>query len=80
MDMLGYRVFPNCKQLRNDNGFRFQRKLSGFAKQYADNRLDWEDFNPSVQSWIGHAIQADTLGLRASIFDKVVFKRESGEM
>ena len=26
--------------------------------------LDWEDFNPAVQSWIGHAQHAETEGLR----------------
>ncbi|WMP17279.1 reverse transcriptase domain-containing protein [Thiothrix lacustris] len=78
VDVLGYRVFPGFRQLRNDNGHRFTRKLRGFARAYAQGRMDWEDFNPSVQSWIGHASHADTLGLRRRIFGTTVFKREGG--
>lgn len=80
VDILGYRVFPDFRLLRNDNGFRFSRRLKQFAKRYSQNKMDWVDFNPSVQSWIGHASQADTLGLRTEIFESTVFKRESGGM
>lgn len=76
VDVLGYHVFPDYKKLRNDNGFRFTRRLRFFAKAYANNIMDWTDFNPSVQSWIGHAKQADTFGLRKTIFDSTVFVRE----
>jgi len=34
VDLLGYRVFPFRKYLRNDNGHRFHRKLRGLAKNY----------------------------------------------
>ena len=76
VDVLGYRVFPSYRLLRNDNGHRFIRRLRGFSKAYAGGDMHWEDFNPSVQSWIGHATQADTLGLRETIFDNNIFKRE----
>jgi hypothetical protein len=79
VDVLGYRVFPSFRQLRNDNGHRFARKLRGFARAYAQHALDWKDFNPSVQSWIGHACHADTLGLRQRIFGTTVFRREKGK-
>ncbi|WP_069472330.1 reverse transcriptase domain-containing protein [Candidatus Marithrix sp. Canyon 246] len=75
LDVLGYLVFPNHRCLRNDNGHRFFRKLRGFAKAYAQGKIDWEDFNPSVQSWIGHAKHADTYNLRAKIFYNTVFRR-----
>ncbi len=73
VDVLGYRVFPHHRLLRNDNGHRFARRLRDFAKAYAAGDMQWEDFNSSVQSWIGHASQADTLGLRQRIFDTTVF-------
>lgn len=75
VDLLGYRVFPDHRRLRNDNGHRFIRKLRHFAHAYAQGRLAWKDLNPSVQSWIGHALQADTLGLRKRIFSTIVFQR-----
>ncbi len=79
VDLLGYQVFPHHRKLRNDNGHRFSRKLRGFAKGYASGRLEWGDFNPSVQSWIGHAIHADTEGLRRTIFNATVFRRRNRE-
>jgi len=78
IDVLGYRVFPSHRLLRNDNGYRFARRLRQFATEYEKGRLEWADFNPSVQSWIGHASQANTLGLREAIFSATVFTRASG--
>jgi retron-type reverse transcriptase len=75
LDVLGYRVYPYKCLLRNDNGHRFARKLRGFAKAYAEHRMDWQNFNPSVQSWIGHARHANTKGLRCKIFSSIVFQR-----
>ncbi|HIF70640.1 MAG TPA: hypothetical protein EYQ29_15345 [Candidatus Lambdaproteobacteria bacterium] len=36
---------------------------------------DWKDFNPSVQSWSGHARHAETEGLRRVIFGNTIFVR-----
>ncbi len=75
LNLLGYLVYPASRRLRNDNGHRFYRRLRGFAEGYNQGRLDFSDFDPSVQSWIGHAIHADTYGLRRTIFSNVVFRR-----
>jgi len=76
LDLLGYRVFPYHRRLRNDNGHRFARKMRRYAKGFARGPLDWGDIDPSVQSWIGHACHADTLGLRRRVFSKVVSVRK----
>lgn len=78
VDFLGYRVFPGFRRLRNDNGLRFARRLRGFAAGYARGELDWPDFNPSVQAWIGHARHGETLGLRRRLFGATVFHRGMG--
>ncbi|MCP4701426.1 MAG: RNA-dependent DNA polymerase [Gammaproteobacteria bacterium] len=75
LDVLGYRVRARQRYLRNDNGHRFARRLRGFAAAYAAGTMTWEDFNPSVQSWIGHARHADTLGLRETLFSAIVFRQ-----
>jgi len=75
LDFLGYRVFPHFRRLRNDNGHRFNRKLRQFTKQYAKGQKSWRDFNPSIQSWIGHASHADTVGLRKKLFSGIVLTR-----
>ena len=78
VDLLGYRVFPDFRRLRDDNGHRFARKLRKFASGYAKGRILWEDIDPVVQSWIGHAAHADTSGLRARIFSQTIFRRGTG--
>lgn len=79
LDVLGYCMFPERRRLRNENGLRFRRRLRAFAQGYAEGRLDWADFDPSVQAWIGHAHHAETLGLRERIFSEVHFQRERTE-
>jgi len=78
LDFLGYTVFPHHRRLRNDNGWRFVRQYRGYARAWAEGRLDWDDFAPSVQGWIGHAAHADTWGLRERIFSDIVFTRGAG--
>lgn len=68
-------MLPDHRRLCNDNGHRFVRKLRRLALGYAQQRLTWDDIDPSVQSWIGHAKQADTMGLRKKIFSGIVFQR-----
>jgi len=78
LNLLGYLVYPTRRRLRNDNGYRFARKLRRFARGYAEGRLGWADINPAVQSWIGHARHADTEGLRKHLFGRTIFQRGSG--
>ena len=78
LDVLGYRVFPDFRLLRNDNGHRFTRKLRGFARSYAAGKADLRDFSPHLFSWLGHVRHADSEGLRERIFSGIVFRRESG--
>ena len=75
LDLLGYRVFRNRRRLRNDNGFRFRRRLKSLALGFAAGSLSWDAVNASVQSWIGHAQHADTWGLRREIFSEVSFSK-----
>jgi len=74
-DVLGYRVWPSHRQLRNDNGFRFRRKLRKLANKYQHDQIDWPQVHASVRSWIGHAKHGDTLALRKRIFSEVSFCR-----
>lgn len=76
VDVLGYRVFPDFRQLRNDNGHRFARKLRAMSVAYAEGDRSFDEMNPSVQSWIGHALHGDTWGLRKQIFSSVAFSRD----
>ncbi|MEA3413655.1 MAG: reverse transcriptase/maturase family protein [Pseudomonadota bacterium] len=75
IDLFGYHVFPTHRRPRSDNGHRFARRFRGWARAYRSGELDWDDFNPRVQSWIGHARHGETLGLREAIFGGTVFSR-----
>lgn len=75
LDLLGYRVYPWRTRLRNDNGFRFRRRLRKLARDYANGSVEWSAIQPRVQSWIGHAQQADTVELRRSLFADIVFTK-----
>jgi len=78
LNLLGYIVYPNHRRLRSDNGHRFARRLKRFAEGYAKGRIEWNEINASVQSWIGHARHADTEGLRRVILSQVVFRKGTG--
>lgn len=75
VDVLGYRVSRTRRLLRNDNGYRFRRKLKRLAQAYRLFKRDWDDINPAVQSWTGHARHAETEGLRKTLFAGVKFQR-----
>jgi retron-type reverse transcriptase len=75
LNLLGYVVYPHACSLRNDNGFRFRRKLHNFARRWAAGRVQWGEINSSVQSWIGHVRHAETAALRKAIFAGVTFAR-----
>lgn len=79
VDVLGYKVSRYRRWLRNDNGFRFQRRLRHLGRLYQTGDLDWPALNASVQSWVGHARHAETAGLRKTIFSQVSFNRGAGQ-
>jgi hypothetical protein len=76
--LLGFTVFPDFRRLRGENGYRFRRRLRGMARAYGQGLIDWKTIDPSVKAWNGHAVQADTLGLRRKLFAAVCCMRGSG--
>ena len=78
VDVLGYKVSRYRRWLRNDNGFRFRRRLRHMGRLYQAGEMDWPAMNASVQSWVGHARHAGTEGLRAAIFSQTSFNRGAG--
>jgi len=68
VDHLGYRVFPDHRRIRKDNGFHFVRRLQRLQKGFGCGAVSFQEMNASIQSWIGHAKHADTYGLRRAIF------------
>ena len=79
VDVLGYKVSRYRRWLRNDNGFRFQRRLRHLSRLHQTGEIDWPSLNASVQSWIGHARHAETGALREAIFSQVSFSKGAGQ-
>ena len=75
LDLLGYRVFPDFVRLRDDNGHRFARRLRRLVRAYRQGAIEFRDTKPAIASWIGHAMHADSYGLRRAILRRGVFSR-----
>ena len=71
-DFLGYRIFPSYRLIRKSNVKRFRRKLRRFQKDYASGRMQFIEINQRIQSWVGHAIWADSYNLRRELFSNFV--------
>ena len=75
VNFVGYRIYPTHRRLRPENGRRFLRRLREMQIQYRRREIDEEKVTRRICSWIGHAIHADTEGLRAALFSSVAFSR-----
>ena len=72
---LGYRVFPTHRFVKKDNVLRIRRRLKMLSQRYCKSEIALGDVRQSIQSWIGHAMHADSYRLRARLLDGVVFQR-----
>lgn len=73
VDVLGYIVTERRRWLRNTNGYRFRRRFKKMAVKYKEGEMRLRDVQARVRSWIGHALHAETRGLRKTIFNQVTF-------
>ena len=79
IELLGYRIFPNYRRLRRDNGYRFRRRLRAKAVDYAAGSIGLSEVRASVNAWIGHTRHADSVGLRKAVLNSVSFKRAADQ-
>lgn len=73
LDFLGYRIWPSHRALRKDSINRMKRKMRRMAAQYHRGEITWDDIDPVIMSWIGHARHADTYNLRSKVLGGVAF-------
>ena len=57
---VGFRIWPTHRIIRKDNIRRFRRRVGWMRKAYACRLVNWEDVQPRLVSWMGHAGQADS--------------------
>lgn len=76
LDFVGYRIYPTHRRLRRDSIKRIKTSLKRLQKLYAAGKIDLNKVRPVVHSWIAHASQANTEGLREKILSTFKFSRD----
>jgi retron-type reverse transcriptase len=75
---LGQRVFATHRRLRPENVHRMRRRLRKLQAELACGCIDLRTVSQSISSWIGHAMWADTHGLRRALLGEVAFVKGAG--
>lgn len=73
---LGFRILPDRIRVRNENLRRGRRRLKQLQRDYAQGKIEFQDVDCSVVSWVAHLAHGDTWRLRQKIFASLVFARE----
>lgn len=68
---LGQFIYPDRRLLPKENIRRFMRRMKSFERSYAEGAVTFEEINSSLQSWLGHAKQANTCSLRKALIQKL---------
>lgn len=82
VDYLGFHQYLTdtgqvVRKLRQNSKKSMKRRLEVYKQQYADGRLDVEDINQRLASWMGHAQHGHTWHLRKEIYGQAIFQREA---
>jgi len=72
---LGYHIYTTHRRLHRNNIQRFVSRMKKKQKLFGSGEITLDAIRQSVNAWIGHASHGDTLGLRETLFSKLVFVR-----
>jgi retron-type reverse transcriptase len=72
---VGYRIWPTHVKLPARNVYRFRRRLRRLQVRYARHEIDSLAVASRINSWLGHAGQADTWRLRQRLLAEHPFRR-----
>ncbi len=64
---LGYRIFPTYRRLDADNVRRFKQRTRRYREAVVAGRMSDAQRKICIQSWIAHAMYADTVRLRGRL-------------
>jgi len=70
---LGQRIFTTHRRLRRENVQRFRKRLKSRLIDYRKGEISPDLMECQLNSWLGHAKQADTFRLRKQIYHYLVF-------
>lgn len=77
LDFLGYRIWPTHRKLRKSSISRISLTLRKLQTQYRAGQVSLARIASSVTSWVAHASQANTWGLRNKLLQSFVFLQPS---
>jgi retron-type reverse transcriptase len=64
---LGFIVYPTHRRLKGRNVRRFASRFRQRWQDYCEGRINFGEFDASMQGWINHVRYADTWGLRRKL-------------
>ncbi|MBN3883787.1 MAG: RNA-directed DNA polymerase [Nostoc sp. JL34] len=73
---VGFRILPNCIQVRTENLRRARRRLKFMQRKSAQGKINSDKISQSIQSWFAHFEHGDTWQLRQQIFTSLAWTRE----
>ena len=73
IDFLGYIILPYCRLIRKRTWRRMLRKFRAKIDAYKNGEISKESMNQGLQSYLGILSRADTLGLRDSLMNNMIF-------
>ncbi len=68
---LGQRIFDTHRLLKKENVRRFRKRLKDNNQQFRKEKLKVADFECRLNSWLGHAKQADTFRLQNTLYFEI---------
>jgi len=76
LTFLGYRIWPGYRILKKDNIRRFRRRLAWMRRAYGAGIIGWPEVKQRLDSWLGHARQANSERLIRRLSRDWVFQRD----
>lgn len=60
VNFCGYKIYKDCIKLKKDNKKKTYKKIKKWNQLYDEKKLDFKEAAMCLNSWIGHAKNADT--------------------
>jgi len=76
---VGFRVWPTHRVLKKENVRGFRRRLRWMKRAYAREEIEWQDVKLRLNSWLGHAKQANSGRLVRRVSADWTFARGGAE-
>lgn len=73
LNFCGYRIWPTHRLLRTRSKRKIKNKIKKWNHLWEEKQLDFSIAMPSLQSWIGHALHANTFDLKKKILHSANF-------